>query len=158
MGPIISAAQYDRVVGYLEIGQKEADLVFGGRHGAELVAAGTAGRLLGRADAIHKRRTTRCGSARRRSSVRSAVAIPFDTEEEALAIANDCRYGLASGVWTADLARAHRFIREIESGNVWVNTYLQTRYELPFGGIKDSGYGHDDVVEFTREKSAVIVG
>lgn len=70
----------------------------------------------------------------------------------------EVRRGAPPGVlnWTRDLARAHRFVREIESGNVWVNTYFQTRCELPFGGIKDSGYGHDDVVEFTREKSAVI--
>jgi hypothetical protein len=52
--------------------------------------------------------------------------------------------------------RFHRFIRDLQAGNVWVNTYLQTRYELPFGGFKDSGYGHDTVLEFTREKAAVI--
>ncbi len=63
-----------------------------------------------------------------------AAVIPFDTDEEAVEIANDSRFGLASGVWTRDLARAHRMIRDIESGNVWVNTYLQTRHELPFGG------------------------
>jgi aldehyde dehydrogenase (NAD+) len=82
--------------------------------------------------------------------------IPFDTEDEAVAIANDSVFGLASGLWTRDLARTNRFIRDIRSGNVWVNTYLQTRYELPFGGIKDSGYGHDAIEEFTYEKTAVI--
>jgi aldehyde dehydrogenase (NAD+) len=155
MGPIISAEQYDRVVGYLEIGQKEADLVFGGRHGAHLVPPALSGghwvepTLFAAAD-----NSLRICQEEIFGPV--GVAIPFDTEDEALAIANDCRYGLASGVWTRDLARAHRFVREIQSGNVWVNTYFQARYELPFGGIKDSGYGHDDVLEFTREKSAVI--
>ena len=47
-------------------------------------------------------------------------------------------------------------IRDIQSGNVWVNTYMQTRHELPFGGIKESGYGHDSILEYTREKAAVI--
>jgi aldehyde dehydrogenase (NAD+) len=84
------------------------------------------------------------------------VVIPFDTDDEAIALANDSRYGLASGLWSTDLTRVHRYIREIQSGNVWVNTYLQTRYELPFAGIKESGYGHDEVLEFTREKAAVI--
>jgi len=82
--------------------------------------------------------------------------IPFDTDDEAIALANETRYGLASGVWSHDLNRVHRYIREIHAGNVWVNTFLQTRYELPFGGIKESGYGYDEVLEFTREKAAVI--
>ena len=47
-------------------------------------------------------------------------------------------------------------LRLIRSGNVWVNTYMQIRYELPFGGFKDSGYGHDTVLDFTREKTAVL--
>jgi aldehyde dehydrogenase (NAD+) len=155
MGPIISRAQYDRVVNYLEIGQKEADLVFGGRHGADLVPAALSGGYWVE-PTLFKATDNSLRICQEEIFGPVGVAIPFDTEEEALAIANDCRYGLASGVWTRDLARAHRFIREIESGNVWVNTYFQTRYELPFGGIKDSGYGHDDIVEFTREKAAVI--
>jgi aldehyde dehydrogenase (NAD+) len=157
LGPIVSAAQYDRVVGYLEIGQKEAELIFGGRHGAELVPRELSGGHWVE-PTLFKATDSSLRICQEEIFGPVGVAIPFDTEDQALAIANDCRYGLTSGVWTADLARAHRFIREIESGNVWVNTYLQTRYELPFGGIKDSGYGHDDVVEFTREKSAVIVG
>jgi hypothetical protein len=71
-------------------------------------------------------------------------------------IANDCKFGLAAGVWTRDLARAHHFVRCIEAGSIWVNIYRQPRYELPFGGFKDSGYGHDDLIEFTREKAAII--
>lgn len=59
-------------------------------------------------------------------------------------------------MWTSDLHRINRCIREIEAGNVWANTYLQTRYELPFAGVKESGYGHDEVEEFSREKAAVI--
>ena len=47
-------------------------------------------------------------------------------------------------------------VRDIQSGNVWVNSYMQIRSELPFGGIKESGYGHDTILEYTREKTAVI--
>ena len=73
-----------------------------------------------------------------------AVLIPFDTDDEAIAIANDSRYGRGRRV-DQRLGRVHRY-RRSKSGNVWVNTYLQTRYELPFGGIKESGYGHDDIM------------
>jgi len=157
MGPIISKEQYDKIVGYLELGKKEAELLFGGRHGPELVGPELAGGYW-----IEPTLFTTTDSSLRICQEEIfgpvAVAIPFDTEEEAIAIANDSSYGLAAGVWTKDLGRAHRMIAAIESGQVWVNTYLQTRMELPVIGSKDSGYGHDDPMEFTREKAAVIAG
>jgi aldehyde dehydrogenase (NAD+) len=154
MGPLISKAQYDKVVGYIELGRKESRLVFGGRHGAELVPSLPGGYWVEPTLFITSDNTLRICQEEIFGPV--AVVIPFDTEDEAIAIANDSRYGLAAGVWTRDLGRVHRFVRDLRSANVWVNTYLQTRYELPFGGIKDSGYGHDTILEFTCEKSAVI--
>ena len=154
MGPLISQEQYDKVVHYLEIGKKEAQLIFGGRHGAELVPSLPGGYWVEPTLFITEDNTIQIC----REEVFGPVAtiIPFDTDDQAVAIANDSRYGLASGVWTRDLARVHRMIRDIQSGNVWVNTYMQTRHELPFGGIKESGYGHDSILEYTREKAAVI--
>jgi len=73
--------------------------------------------------------------------------IPFDTEEEAVAIANDTRYGLASGVWTTDLSRSMRMIDAIHAGTVWVNTYRMAQAMAPFGGYKDSGFGRERGVE-----------
>ena len=69
--------------------------------------------------------------------------IPFDTEEEAVAIANDTPYGLAAGIWTNDLARTLRMTRELRAGQVWVNTYRSLAVQAPFGGVKESGYGRE---------------
>lgn len=71
------------------------------------------------------------------------AVIPFDTEEEALAIANDTEFGLAAAVWTADLSRAHRMVRRIRAGVVHVNTYGGADVTVPLGGVKQSGNGHD---------------
>lgn len=154
MGPVISQAQFSRVTGYIEAGKRDAQLVFGGRYGAELVPSLPGGYWV--EPTLFLTEDNSLSICQEEIFGPVAAVIPFDTDDEALAIANDCSFGLASGVWTRDMARAHRFIREIEAGNVWVNIYRQTRYELPFGGFKDSGYGHDDILEFTREKSAVI--
>ena len=154
MGPLISKAQYDRVVSYIELGRKETQLIFGGRHGPELVPALPGGYWVEPTLFMTNDNSLRICQEEIFGPV--AVVIPFDTDDEAIAIANDSRYGLAAGVWTRNLQRINRFVRDLRSGNVWVNTYLETRYELPFGGIKDSGYGHDEILEFTCEKTAVI--
>jgi aminomuconate-semialdehyde/2-hydroxymuconate-6-semialdehyde dehydrogenase len=68
---------------------------------------------------------------------------PFDDEDEALAIANGVRYGLAASVWTSDLDRAHRMADRLETGMVWINTWLLRDLRVPFGGLKDSGVGRE---------------
>jgi aldehyde dehydrogenase (NAD+) len=69
------------------------------------------------------------------------TVLPFETEEEAVAIANDTRFGLASGIWTRDLKRAHRVARALKAGTVWINTYRAITFNSPFGGVKESGFG-----------------
>jgi acyl-CoA reductase-like NAD-dependent aldehyde dehydrogenase len=84
----------------------------------------------------------------------------FDTEQQAVALANDTRYGLASGVFTRDLTRAHRLTRSLRAGIVWVNTYRAVSPIVPFGGYGLSGLGRegglDAVLEYTRTKSVWI--
>ncbi|MEU4332260.1 MULTISPECIES: aldehyde dehydrogenase family protein [Nonomuraea] len=155
MGPIVSAGQYERVASYLEIAEKEgARLVFGGRTGAEVVPGLPGGYWVAPTLYTVTDNTLRICQEEIFGPV--AVALPFESDEEALALANDSDYGLAAGVWTRDLGRAHRFVRDLECGTVWVNTFRQMPPGLPFGGVKDSGYGHDAVLEYTREKAAII--
>jgi len=86
--------------------------------------------------------------------------LKFANEDEAIAVANDTRYGLAAGVFTRDLARAVRASKRIRSGIVWVNTYRAVSPIAPFGGFKDSGYGReggvDAILDYTRAKTVWI--
>jgi aminomuconate-semialdehyde/2-hydroxymuconate-6-semialdehyde dehydrogenase len=84
----------------------------------------------------------------------------FDTEEEALALANDTVYGLAATLWTTDLKRAHRVAAKIDSGIVWVNTWLLRDLRTPFGGVKASGLGREggfEALEFFTEPQNICI-
>jgi aldehyde dehydrogenase (NAD+) len=89
-----------------------------------------------------------------------ACVLPFDSEEEAIAIANDTEYGLAAGLWTRDLARAHRVAARLEAGQVFVNEWLAGGVETPLGGYKMSGYGREKGLEalhhYTQVKCVTI--
>lgn len=85
---------------------------------------------------------------------------PFDTEEEALALANGVRYGLASMIWTRDLDRAHRVASKIDAGVVWINCWMVRDLRTPFGGMKDSGVGReggDEALRFFTEPRNVCL-
>ena len=88
------------------------------------------------------------------------AVIPFDTDEEAVSIANDSNYGLAAGVWTTSLTRAMTIPKQLEAGSVWVNAYRLVSYMAPFGGVKWSGFGRENgsraIYEYLEAKSIFI--
>ncbi|HEX7050111.1 MAG TPA: aldehyde dehydrogenase family protein [Longimicrobiales bacterium] len=139
-GPLISEAQLGRVLGYIEQGRTE---------GAELLAGG------GRAPydgaergywiepTIFDRVAPQHVIAREEIFGPVLATLTFRDDDEAITLANDTIYGLAAGIWTRDIKRAHRIARGIGAGTVWINTYHPLDPASPFGGYKQSGYGRE---------------
>jgi acyl-CoA reductase-like NAD-dependent aldehyde dehydrogenase len=134
LGPVVSQDQLERITRYVAIGNDEgAELLRGGhRHGDQ-------GYYFEPTIFTGVRNDMRIAQEEIFGPV--MAAIPFDTEEEAFRIANDVEYGLAAGMWTNDLARAHRGARALRAGTVWVNTYQEVNPSVPYGGVKLSGHG-----------------
>lgn len=138
LGPLIHPRHLEKVRGYVAAGQREGATLIAGGSCPETIGAGNyfEATLFGDAD-----RSMRI--AREEVFGPFLTAIPFDTEEEALDIANDIDYGLAAYLWTSDVIRAHAFARRLDAGMVWVNSENVRHLPTPFGGMKTSGIGRD---------------
>ncbi|MGW1430930.1 aldehyde dehydrogenase family protein [Streptomyces sp. NPDC002431] len=138
VGPVISAAHRDRVESYVELGRKEgARVVTGGER-----PAGPDGRGFYVAPTLLADCTNDMRVVREEIFGPVVVVVPFDDEDEAVALANDSDYGLIDYVWSSDVARAFRVARRLRAGGVGINT-IGRNMEAPFGGFKRSGVGRD---------------
>ena len=140
MGPVVSAAQMDTVLGYIESGKTEGARVAAGGRRAEEVNGGKGYFVR---PTVFDGVTPSMKIAREEIFGPVLAVLPFESYEEAATLANQSMYGLAAGVWTRDVAKAHRVARAVKAGTVWINTYNLYDPALPFGGFKQSGFGRD---------------
>ncbi len=138
MGAIVDQQQMSRVLGYVDKGTAD---------GATIVAGGK--QAMSKSGGFYIEPTIFDDVTNQMTIAQEEIfgpvlsCIGFDSEEEAIAIANDTDYGLAAAIWTSDLARAHRVSRKVRAGSVWVNYYDAGDMTAPFGGFKQSGNGRD---------------
>ena len=153
MGPLVSKEQFDRVTGFLDRGRTA---------GATAVCGGDMPDMAG----FFVNPTVLVDTTEQMEVVQEEIfgpvvaAMPFKDKEDLVARANDTYYGLAAGVWTKDVAEAHRLAKAIKAGTVWVNCYNVFDAALPFGGYKQSGWGREmghEVLENYLETKAVCI-
>jgi len=153
-GPLVSAAQHAKVLSYIATAKAEgARLICGGQAGNEgplfvqptVFADVTDGMVIAREEIFGP----------------VMAVLDFETEDEVIARANGTEFGLAAGVFTADLARGHRVVSQLQAGTTWINAYNLTPVEMPFGAVKASGLGRENskaAIEHYTQVKAVYVG
>ncbi len=137
MGAIINQAQYEKILRYIELGKSSSRLLTGGSARADLPG-------LFIEPTVFVDVPEDAAIAKEEIFGPVVAVIAFDTMADAIRLANDTEYGLASGVWTKDLETAMTMSRKLRAGVVWLNTYLDVPSEVPIGGVRQSGYGREN--------------
>ena len=156
-GPVTTPPQYQKVLDYIDIAKNEgANCVLGG---SPYTGPGAKGSQFVE-PTIFTGVNNQMRIAQEEVFGPVLAVIPFDTEDEAIEIANDIDFGLAAGVWTSDIGRSFRMSEKLKAGTIWVNTYRAVSYTSPFGGYKNSGLGRESglnaIYDYLQTKSVWV--
>ncbi len=158
MGALVSESHMEKVLSYIDIARKEGGKVLCGGERLQLGGRTEGGYFV--SPAVIEGLDQKCRTNQEEIFGHVVTLQPFDTEEEALSLANSTMYGLSCTIWTNDLKRAHRMADRVEAGIVWINCWLLRDLRTPFGGVKQSGVGREGGFEalrfFTEAKNICI--
>jgi len=158
LGAVVSRAHFDKVMGHIALAREEGGTVLCGGDAVKVGGRCAGGWFI--APTVLEGLPANCRTNQEEIFGPVATLMPFDNDDEALALANSTSYGLAASVWTSNLSRAHRIAARLESGIVWINCWLKRDLRTPFGGVKNSGVGREGGAEalrfFTETKNVCI--
>jgi aminomuconate-semialdehyde/2-hydroxymuconate-6-semialdehyde dehydrogenase len=159
MGAVVSEPHMEKVLSYIQLAKEEGGTVLTGGNRVLLEAPYDKGFYI--APTVIEGLAYDCRTNQEEIFGPVVTITPFDTEEEALMMANSTVYGLSATVWTSDLKRAHRVADNVQAGIVWLNCWLVRDLRTPFGGVKASGVGREGGWEamrfFTEAKNVLVV-
>ena len=158
MGAVVSKEHMEKVLSYIELAKEEGGTLLTGGHRVQLEGRCEKGYFI--APTVFENLPASCRTNQEEIFGPVVTLTPFDTEEEAMAMANGTAYGLAATIWTSDLKTAHRMAAGLHAGIIWVNCWLLRDLRTPFGGVKQSGVGREGGFEalrfFTEPKNICI--
>lgn len=158
LGAVVSEPHMEKVLSYVDLAREEGGTVLCGGERVRLDGELADGWFI--APTVIEGLGPACRTNQEEIFGPVVTLMPFDTEEEALAMANSTPYGLASVLWTQDVKRAHRLARQLQAGIVWVNCWMVRDLRTPFGGMKSSGVGREGGFEalrfFTEAKNVCV--
>jgi aminomuconate-semialdehyde/2-hydroxymuconate-6-semialdehyde dehydrogenase len=158
LGAVVSKPHMEKVLSYVKLAKQEGGTVLTGGEQVHLDAPYNEGYYI--RPTVIEGLAYDCRTNQEEIFGPVVTITPFDTEEEVLRMANSTSYGLAATVWTSDLKRAHRVADELQSGIVWLNSWLVRDLRTPFGGMKASGVGREggwEALRFFTEAKNVFV-